>query len=375
MTKISTYRISSVLLVLFCMSGLFTSAQTFYLYIGTYTRGTSEGIYIYRFNSKTGDLTPVSVAKDFTNPSFLSISSDHRFLYALGGTKGDSVRAFAIDQSSHHLRFLNAQSIAPGYGAAHLQVDVTGKWLITGNYGSGGITVLPVLKDGSIAAAIQNIQLQGKSIDSIRQTQPHVHSINLSPDNKYVFVPDLGTDKIMIYTLNQQTGELDAAKQPYAPVTPGSGPRHFTFHPNGKVAYVIQEMYSTITAFRYKKGTLTAFQTVQTLPADYTGRKWSSDIHISPDGKFLYGSNRAHESLVIFRINQKNGSLTLAGHESVRGKTPRNFVIDPTGNFILVANQDSNNITVFKRDKQTGRLTYTGKEISVSQAVCLQFLK
>jgi len=354
---------------------LFTSAQNYDLYIGTYTRAGSEGIYMYQFNSTTGGLTPVSIAKGFTNPSFLSISNDHRFLYALGGMKGDSVRAFAIDQPSHHLRFLNAQSIAPGYGAAHLQVDATGQWLITGNYGSGGITVLPVLPNGTIGAAVQNIQLQGKSIDSLRQTQPHVHSINLSPDNTFVFVPDLGTDKIMTYTLNLQTGQLDAAEQPYTSVTPGSGPRHFTFHPNGKFAYVIQEMHSAITAFTYKKGRLTAFQTVETLPANYTGRKWSADIHISPDGKFLYGSNRAHESLTIFRINQKNGRLTLVGHESVRGKTPRNFVIDPTGNFILVANQDSNNITVFKRNKQTGRLTYTGKEIYVSQPVCLTFIE
>lgn len=375
MTMFVTYRINALLIVLFCLVGLFTSAQNYYLYIGTYTRASSEGIYMYQFNSNTGDLTPVSIAKVFTNPSFLSISADHRFLYALGGMKGDSVRSFAIEQPSHHLRFLNAQSIAPGSGAAHLQVDETGKWLITGNYGSGGITVLPVLPDGSIGTAVQNIQLQGKSIDPERQDKPHVHSINISPDNKYVFVPDLGTDKIMTYTLNQQTGQLIAADHPYTTVTAGSGPRHFTFHPNGKFAYVIQEMYSTITAFNYKKGSLTAFQTVQTLPADYTGRKWSADIHISPDGKFLYGSNRAHESLVIFRINPKNGSLTFVGHESVRGKTPRNFVIDPTGNFILVANQDSNNITVFKRDKQTGKLMYTGKEISVSQAVCLKFIE
>ncbi len=375
MTMLSKYIMNSALIVLLCTISLLISAQNYYLYIGTYTRAPGEGIYIYEFNSKTGDLTPVSIAKGFTNPSFLSISNDHRFLYVLGGTKGDSVRAFGIEHPSHTLRFLNGQSLLPGSGAAHLQVDKTGKWLITGNYGSGGITVLPVLKDGSIGAAVQNIQLTGKSIDPGRQEKPHVHSINISADNKYVFVPDLGTDKIMTYILNQQTGQLIAAKQPFTSVTAGSGPRHFTFHPNGKFAYVIQEMYSTITAFNYKKGTLTAFQTVQTLPADYTGRKWSADIHISPDGKFLYGSNRAHESLVIFRINQKKGGLTLVGHESVRGKTPRNFVIDPTGNFILVANQDSNNITVFKRDKQTGKLTYTVKEISVPQAVCLKFIE
>lgn len=359
---------------LLCMSTL-TVAQnsTYYLYIGTYTRKTSEGIYVYQFNATTGDLTPVSIAKDLTNPSFLSISADQQFLYSLGGTKGDSVNAFRIEKS-HQLTLLNSQSLAGSSGACYLEVDQTGRWLIVGNYGSGTVTVLPIQPNGMLAPVSQTIQHEGKSVDTERQQKPYVHSINIAPNNIDVFVPDLGTDKIMTYRLDQETGQLSLAPIPFAIVAPGSGPRHFTFHPNGKFVYVINEMGATITGFNYTAGVLESFQTVTSLPDDYTGRKWTADIHISPDGKFLYGSNRAHESLAIFSIDQKTGRLTLVGYQPVHGKTPRNFVIDPTGNFLLVANQDSDNITVFKRNLQSGALKFTGKEITISQPVCLKFI-
>ncbi|GAB2587693.1 lactonase family protein [Spirosoma areae] len=361
---------------LFCLMSFFASAQNtdYYLYIGTYTRKTSEGIYVYRFNAKTGDFLPISVAKGVTNPSFLAISPDQRFLYATGGiSKGDSVRAFSIDKQSHQLTLLNSQATG-GTGGAHLAVDKTGKWVIVGNYAGGNLNVLPVNADGSLGKTTQTIQHEGKSIDPERQTKPYVHSINIAPNNTDVFVPDLGTDKIMTYTLNAQTGQLTAGNPPFTAVAPGSGPRHFTFHPNGRFAYVIQEMGATITGLMYKNGQLVPFQTVNNLPDAYTGRKWSADIHISPDGKFLYGSNRAHESVVIFSVDQKTGQLTLVGYQPVNGKTPRNFAIDPTGNFVLVANQDSDNITIFKRDKNTGKLTPTGKEIRISMPVCLKFI-
>ncbi len=343
-----------------------------YLYVGTYTRKTSEGIYVYKVNTQTGDVSPVSHTRGISNPSFLAISPDNRFLYATGGASGDSTRAFAIDPVSHGLALLNAQPSC-GQGAAHLAVDKTGKWVIVGCYTSGSLSVLPVKADGSLGRITQTIQHEGSSIDPERQTKPYVHSITIAPNNKDVFVPDLGTDKIVTYSLDAQTGQLTAGNPAFTAAIPGSGPRHFTFHPNGRFAYVIQEMSSTITGFTYKSGALNAFQTVKTLPDDYTGRKWSADIHISPDGRFLYGSNRAHESLAIFSIDQKTGRLTLVGHQPVNGKTPRNFAIDPTGNFVLVANQDSDNITIFKRDKQTGKLTATGKEITVSMPVCLKF--
>jgi len=346
----------------------------YYLYIGTYTRKTSEGIYVYQFNATTGDLKLMSIAKDIINPSFLAISADQQFLFSLGGSKVDSVNAFSIDKSTRHLTLLNSQSLAGSYGACYLQADQTGRWLIVGNYGSGSITVLPIQPNGMLGPVSQTIQHEGKSIDPERQQKPYAHSINIAPNNNDVFVPDLGTDKIMSYTLDHQAGQLISSPIPFVAVTPGSGPRHFTFHPNGKFAYVINEMSATITAFNYREGTLQSFQTVNNLPDDYTGLKWAADIHISPDGKFLYGSNRAHESLVIFKINGETGRLTLVGHQHVQGKTPRNFVIDPLGNYLLVANQDSDNIAVFKRNRETGALTFTGKDIIISQPVCLKFI-
>ena len=364
------------LLALLCLLSELTLAQTddYFLYVGTYTRKTSEGIYGYRFNTQTGDFTPVTSTKGLSNPSFLAISPDRHVLYALGGATGDSVRAFSIDKQSHALTLLNGQSVV-GAGATHVAIDKTGKWVIVGNYRSGNLSVLPVKADGSLGKAVQSIQHEGKSIDPERQDHPYVHSINIAPNNKDVFVPDLGTDKIMTYTLDARTGQLTPGSPPCTAVIPGSGPRHFTFHPNGKFAYVIQEMGAMVTGFAYKNGQLTPVQTVSTLPESYTGRKWAADIHISPDGRFLYGSNRAHESLSIFGIDQKTGKLTMVGHQPIHGKTPRNFAIDPTGNFVLVANQDSDNITIFRRDKQTGTLTFTGKEIVVSMPVCLKFIR
>ncbi len=354
---------------------VFAQNANYFLYVGTYTRKTSEGIYIYKFNTKTGDFTPLCIAKGIDNPSFLAISPDHRFLYSGGSKKGDSVHAFAIDKQTHFLTLLNTQSLGKAQGATHLELDKTGKWLFVANYGSGSISVLPIEAEGTLGELAQTIQLEGKSINVKRQDKAHVHSMNVSPDNKFVYAPDLGTDKIMTYRFDAQTGKLTEGIPPFTPTVAGAGPRHFTFHPNGKFVYSIQELDATIMGFNYKNGVLEPFQTIKTLPDDYTGLKWSADIHISPDGKFLYGSNRAHESLTIFKIDKKTGQLTLVGHQSVNGKTPRNFAIDPTGRFVLVANQDSDNITIFKRHKTTGKLTATGKEIKVSQPVCLKLIR
>jgi len=364
------------LITLICLTSTLTFAQNAdcYLYVGTYTRKTSEGIYVYRFDTQTGDFAPVSIAKGVSNPSFLALSMDKRFLYSVGGINGDSVRAFSINPQSRQLTLLNSQA-SGGAGGTHLAIDKTGTWVIVGHYTSGSLSVLPAKPDGSLGNVVQLIKQEGKSIDPDRQTKPYVHSINIAPNNTDVFVPDLGTDKIMAYILNPKTGQLTAGNPPFTAVIPGSGPRHFTFHPNGTFGYVIQEMGATITGFTYRSGQLAPFQTIKTLPDDYAGRKWSADIHISPDGKFLYGSNRAHESLAIFSIDQETGQLTFVGNQLVNGKTPRNFAIDPTGNFLMVANQDSDNITIFKRDKQTGKLTPTGKEIKVSMPVCLLFTR
>jgi 6-phosphogluconolactonase len=365
------------LLIIFCLCFIsvcsIAQKNNATLYIGTYTRKTSEGIYIYQFNTKTGDFVPLSITKGIDNPSFLAISADRRFLYSGGSKKGDSVHAFAIDKQTHFLTLLNTQSLVGGQGATHLELDKTGKWLFVSNYFNGSFNLLPVEDDGRIGSSKQWTKLEGSSIVKPQQDVSHLHSIMVAPNNTDVFAADLGTDKIMAYRLNVQTGQLTEGVPPFTPIKTGGGPRHLDIHPNGKFIYSIQEIDATITGFGYKNGVLTPFQTISTLPTDYTGRKWSADIHISPDGKFLYGSNRAHESLAIFKIDKKTGKLTFVGHQSVNGKTPRNFVIDPTGRFLLVANQDSDNITVFKRDKKTGLLTATGKEIKISQPVCLKF--
>ena len=349
-------RKQSLLIALFCLCNFCIIAQNtnITLYVGTYTRKTSEGIYIYQFNTKTGDFTPLSIAKGIDNPSFLAISPDHRFLYSGGSKKGDSIHAFAIDKQTHFLTLLNTQSLGTGLGATHLELDKTGKWLFVANYFSSTISVLPVEAEGTLGELAQTIQLEGKSINPTRQDKSHIHSSNISPDNQYIFAPDLGTDKIMTYRFDVKTGKLTEGVPPFTQTAAGAGPRHFTFHQNGKFAYSIQELDATIMGFNYKNGVLTPFQTIKTLPDDYAGLKWSADIHISPDGKFLYGSNRAHESLTIYKINKKTGQLTWVAHQNVNGKTPRNFAIDPTGRFVLVANQDSDNITIFKRHKKTG---------------------
>ncbi|GAA4455820.1 lactonase family protein [Nibrella saemangeumensis] len=349
------------------------STTEYHLYVGTYTLRTSEGIYVYRFNPQIGDFAPAGVAKGIKNPSFLAISPNQQFLYAAEGKSGESVRSFSIDRQSGQLTLLNVES-SGGLGPTHLMVDKTGKWLLVGNYTAGSLSCLPIQQDGRLGKAVQTIQHTGSSLHPERQREPHVHSVNLAPNNRDLFVPDLGTDKIMTYLLNDQTGQLTPGSPPFTTVEPSSGPRHFDFHPNGRYAYVIQEMGGLITGFRYKPGELTPFQTVKTLPDDYTGLNTSADIHISPDGRFLYGSNRGHESLVIYSIDSETGQLTYVGHQSVNGKTPRNFTIDPTGNYVLVANQDTDNITLFKRDHYTGKLTPTGKEISVSMPVCLKWL-
>ncbi len=361
--------------LLYLMSTVSNSQNTGHLlFIGTYTSKASEGIYVYQFNAKTGDLTPITIGRGVKNPSFLAFSPDQRFVYSVAEMNGGAVSAFSFDKQSNSLTLLNTQS-AGGAGPCHITVDKTGKWVIVGNYGGGSLSVLPIQADGSVGKPVQTIQHEGRSVNPERQEKPHVHSINIAPNNRDVFVPDLGTDKIMTYTLNAETGQLTPGNPAFTATIPGAGPRHFTFHPNGKFAYVIQELDATVTGFNYKEGKLAPFQTITTLPDDYTGRKWCADIHISPDGKFLYGSNRTHESLVIYSINQKTGQLTYVGHQNVLGKTPRNFMIDPTGKWILVANQDSDNVVVFSRDTKTGKLTPTGKEIKVSMPVCLKLMR
>ncbi len=363
----------TLFLVLFSAS-LFAQAQPKnpYLIVGTYTEKGSEGIYVYRFDSKTGALTPTSITKGIQNPSFVTTSPDGKYVFVAEETDKGAVKAYSFDQTTGSLTELNTQPSGGAY-PCYLTADATGKWLMVGNYGGGNFRIFPIEANGALGAPAQTIQHEGHGPNTDRQEAPHVHSVNLSANNRDLFVADLGTDKLMAYSLDPATGKITAGNPPFMATAPGSGPRHFAFHPNGKFAYAILELNATIEAFDYQNGALKEIQTVPTLPKSYEGANKCADIHISPDGKFLYGSNRGHNSLVIYKIDPSTGRLTFVGDQSVMGATPRNFAIDPSGKFILVANQDSDNIQVFKRNKKTGLLTYTGQETKVSMPVCLKF--
>lgn len=348
-----------------------TVAQNPYLLVGTYTAKGSEGIYVFRFNQKTGELTPVSVGVDVKNPSFLALAPSGNHLYSVDEVDNGGVTAWGFDAETGTLTKMNSQS-AGGKWPCHMETDATGKWLIAGNYGSGNLRVFPVLPDGSLGEPVQTIQHEGSGPNTSRQESPHVHSVNFSPDQKQVLVPDLGIDKVMAYDFDAATGRLTPSAQPFQATPPGSGPRHLAYHPNGKFVYTILELTSQVAVYGYENGTLTERQVISTLPADFTEKNTCADIHLSPDGKFLYGSNRGHNSLAIYSVNSQTGELTFVSHQPV-GKTPRNFSLDPGGKFLLVANQDSDNILIFRRNVRKGTLTPTPFEAKVSMPVCLKF--
>ncbi len=351
------------------------------VYVGTYTSGDSEGVYICRLDLSSGKLTLVKTVKGLVNPSFLAIAPQHRYLYSVNevskfdGRTGGAVSAFSINQKTGDLTFLNQQ---PTRGAApcHLIVDNTGKFVLTANYGGGNVSVFPVLSDGRLGAMTDFVQHQGSGLDPERQKAPHAHSIIMAPSNRYAFAADLGIDKIMIYRFDTEKGKLIPDDEPSVKLKPGAGPRHFTFHPGGKYAYVINELNSTITAFLHNetRGSLKEIQTVSTLPGDFSGRNSCADIHVSPSGNFIYGSNRGHDSIVIFAIDVQTGRLTYVGHQPTQGRTPRNFAIDPTGTFLLAANQRSNNIVTFRINSQTGNLILAGSVLEIPSPVCIKII-
>jgi 6-phosphogluconolactonase len=284
-----------------------------------------------------------------------------------------TVSAFAIDAATGMLKALN-QTSSKGSGPCHLVVDPTGKWLFVANFNNGSVAAIPVNADGSLGEAASFVQHTGSSVNAQRQKGPHAHETVLSPDGKILFVPDLGMDKIMAYRWDAK-GQLTPNDPPFAKIAPGSGPRHMAFSPSGKFVYVMTEMTASVIGFGYdaKNGSLTEMQTYPATPADFTGQKSGAEIAVHPNGKFLYASNRVHNSIAIFTIDAK-GALTPAGNVPVPGKTPRHFVIDPSGNFLVVENQDSDNIVIFKIDPTTGGLAPTGDTLEISQPVSLVFV-
>lgn len=355
------------------------------LYVGTFTghrpngRGKSEGIYVYRLDNASGKMTPLQTVNTI-NPSFVALAPDGRNLYAVNavpeidGHPGGAVSAFAVDPADGMLQPLNRQS-AHGAGPCHVSVDRTGRCVLTACYGGGSIAALPRLADGSLAPAVTAIQhVGGARVVADRQDTPHAHSINLDPSQRFALVCDLGLDEVLIYRLDASEARLVPNEhQPAAKLPAGSGPRHLAFHPSGAYAYVINELGSTMTSFAYnaERGTLTELQTISTLPAGFAGENACADVHVHPNGRFLYGSNRFHDSIVIYAIDERSGKLSLIGHESTRGKTPRNFMIDSSGTLMLVANQDSDDIFAFRIDPDSGRITLLDKVAEVPTPVCL----
>ncbi len=370
-----------------CMPALFcvvamaapAAAAQYFVYLGTYTGGQSagKGIYVARLDTATGTLSDPELAAEVSNPSFLALHPNGRYLYAVGetgGPKGGAVSAFSIDRATGRLSLLNQVS-SRGSGPCHLAVDKTGRYVIVVNYGSGSTAAFSLREDGSLGESTAFVQHAGASVHPKRQQGPHAHSVNLSPDNRFAVVADLGLDQILVFRFDAAKGALEPNEPPHAKVTPGSGPRHFAFHPSGRFAYVINELASTLTAFTWdpKRGVLSEIETVGTLPKDFAGENYTAEVVVHPNGRFLYGSNRGHDSLAVFSIDG-HGRLKLVEHVSTQGQFPRNFALDPSGTYLLAANQRSNNVVVFRVDPRTGRLSPTGRQIQVGSPVCVRFL-
>ncbi len=356
-------------------------AKEAYVYIGTYTGPKSKGIYLYRMNLASGVLKPVGVAAETISPSFLVLHPNHEYLYAINevdnfnGAPGGGVSAFSIDAKSGQLKLLNQQT-SGGTGPCHIEIDQTGKMVIAANYGGGSFESLPVLKDGSLGKPATFIQDFDSEATAKSKRTPHGHCATIDAANRIALVCDLGLDRIYSYKLDLAKGALIPNDIPWVTVKPGSGPRHLTFDPKGHFAYVINELGNTIIAFSYDaaKGTLHELQTVSTLPDGFKGNSSTAEIQVHPSGKFLYGSNRGHDSIAVYAIDEKNGTLTFVEHQSTQGKAPRHFTIDPTGRWLLAANMNTDNIVTYSIDQQTGRLTPTGQNIHNGTPVCITFL-
>ncbi len=355
-----------------------SNGQEFYLFIGTYTNNGSKGIYVYKFNTATGKADWVSNTDSVVNPSYLHIAADGKYVYAVnetGGNQPGGVSAFAFDKNTGKLLFINSQ-LSGGDHPCYITADNKTTLVVVANYTGGNLSVFPIAEDGALLPLKQMVQHAGSSLNKQRQEKPHVHAVVFSPAQDYLFATDLGTDKINGYRFNsKENAPLEPAKQPFTASAPGSGPRHITFHPKGKFAYVIEELSGTVSAYRYSNGSLIFMQHISAHPKSYKGAIGSADIHLSPDGKFLYASNRGDaNSITIFSV-LKNGILQWKGYQPTLGVHPRNFVIDPTGSYLLVANRDTNNIVIFKRNKTTGLLQDTGHQIEIPSPVCLKMTR
>ena len=363
-------------------SGDNSGSSQYFAFIGTYTAKTdSKGIYSFHFDSGTGRLSSLAVAATTQDPSFLAVASNEKYLYAVNelsdfdGKKSGAVTSYSLDSKSGKLTELNKVT-SGGADPCYVSFDQTGKYLLVANYTGGSVSTFPVSPDGRIGPASAFVQHTGSGPNKERQEGPHAHYIASSSDNRFVFVVDLGLDELVVYRFDPAKGTLTPNDPSFAKLVPGAGPRHLAFHPNGKFAYVLSEVNSTITALAYdsKNGSFSTLQSLSTIPKDFTGHNDTAEIVVHPSGKFLYASNRGKDSIMEFSIDSVKGTLTLAGDFSTQGKTPRNFALDPTGKFLLAANQESNNIVVFRINQSTGALTATGQVAPVPAPVDIVFV-
>jgi 6-phosphogluconolactonase len=372
-----------LLLTFFAVAAPAKPQGKYLFYVGTYTEegSKSKGIYAYRYDAATSEITPLGLAAETTNPSFVAFSPNGRFLYAVnevGNYKGPNsggVSAFSIDRATGKLTFLN-EVASRGADPCYITVDKTGKYVLVANYTGGSVAVFPVLADGELGEASAFVQHTGHGTDPKRQEGPHAHSIDLSSDNRFAMVDDLGLDELLVYKFDRAKGSLTPNDPPFTKLDAGSGPRHFALRPDGKFAYVISEMGHTVTVLSNDtaNGKLQALQTITTLPKDFTGRNDNAEIQVHPSGKFLYASNRGDDSIAIYAIDRSKGTLRQLAIVPTGGKEPRSFEIDPTGTLLFAENQKSDNIIVFRIDAKTGSLTPTGKVLEVGSPVCLKFV-
>ncbi len=358
------------------------------LFVGTYTEnlgfvdGQAKGIGVFQMNLETGELSFLLENQDIPNPSFLVIHPSGRYLYAVHemsqfqGQPGGGVSAYKVDSGSGRLTLLN-QQLSHGVAPCHVSLDVTSNYIFVANYSSGNVAMYPLLGDGSLGEACAIVQHHSSGSDPFQRGGPHAHAAYTDPRNHFVLVLDLGIDQVVVYRLDLEQGTLTPNDPPFVGVKPGAGPRHLAFHPSGRYVFVINELNASMTVFSYDSlnGVLKEIQTIGTLPSGYSGKNACAEVAITSDGRFIYGSNRFNDTIVIFAVDPASGRLSLVDHTPTQGKTPRSFAIDPTGRFLLVANQDSNTIVLFTIDPQTGKLTPSGQVIPTPTPVCLTFLQ
>ncbi len=357
-----------------------SSETEFLMYVGTYTRETSKGIYAFRFDVSSGQVGNLGLAADLRDPSFLALHPTSKYLYAV--TESDdydadgsgAVSSWEIDPVSGILSRLNEVSSRGGW-PCHLNLDASGRMLIVANYKGGSVASFPVGADGAVGEASSFFQHQGGSVHK-RQEQPHAHSADFSADDRFAFFSDLGLDQVRVYRADPETAALAPHQPSYVQVAPGSGPRHFAQHPSSRFAYGLNELSSTISVFSFdaEAGELSEVQTISTVPSEYDGESYTAEIYVHPSGRFVYASNRGHNSIAVFAIDSESGQLEARGQVSTRGEWPRNFAFDPTGNFLLAANQNTDNIVVFRIDPESGQLEPTGVELQIDAPVCILFL-